>query len=94
MLEKSKLAQHSYEEDRTTRSIASLQVWRLSRHFSGNFLFLVLAPQGVLLLSRCDVFLDISLVQDPICVEIYQLNFSLALTDGLWCAYFMNPLCN
>jgi hypothetical protein len=36
-----------------------------------------------LLLSRCDVFLDISLVQDPICVELYQLNFSLALTDGL-----------
>jgi hypothetical protein len=68
--------------------------WRLSRHFSGKFLFLVLAPQGVLLLSRCDVFLDISLVQDPICVELYQLNFSLALTDDLWCAYFMNPLCN
>jgi hypothetical protein len=27
-------------------------------------------------------------------VELHQLNFSLALTDGLWCAYFMNPLYN
>jgi hypothetical protein len=107
MLEKSKLAQHSYEEDHRIcwNEAKVLQIepntiyrkYKESPHVSArtsdqptqcgylsrldtchnrnqetsvpsnavgvdNFLFLVLALEGVLLLSRCDVFLDIPLV--------------------------------